>query len=359
MLRRKSYRGDTVYNERPHEPYYRVDSKGEVVEAGGDDDEPGKVFVVKGAHEPLVSPRLFDKAQVRLALVSRSRSRNRMKYALSGILRCNRCGQAMMACQRQKGGATLYKCSSNANKGRGSCEYFTIRETDILPIIGRLLTEEVTNVKTMLSTPPAELRAPNKKRADRREQAQKDRDALAKSIADATKNLMFINDPRNRKDCDTRLSEMRDDLERLDEELAVEPVAAGLSRADLDALNRWWDEFQSKAVSVPFSGELPPEAVFWQDPDSEERALMIDAAVVNDLLHQLGARVELEWKTETYTTASGSTRRRHTPVRGRFRLGQRSGKLVWKGGKDGEGFRVASGTPGNKCSWTSCRRRGR
>ena len=71
------------------------------------------------------------------------------------------------------------------------------------------------------------------------------------------------------------------------------------------------------------SGEVPIIAHLYQDPFSDEAAVLIDARKVNEALLQLGCEVRLRWKSEESTKG----RKRHTLVRGRFRLGQHKGTV--------------------------------
>jgi 4-hydroxy-3-methylbut-2-enyl diphosphate reductase len=118
---------------------------------------------------------------------------------------------------------------------------------------------------------------------------------------------------------------MRDSLEKLELELSGEEQPAnGYSRDDLKALAEWWDDFDKRAVSVPVKGKLPTVAHLYQDPMSDEAALLMDARDVNIMLHHLGAKVVLCWDTTRVTLANGKTQNRYKLAQARFFLGRKN-----------------------------------
>jgi len=222
----------------------------------------------------------------------------------------------------------VYRCGTGAVAGSSACPTYKVRQSDILPFVLRLLGEEVADITALLSAPPAELRRPHKERDEQRAQTERERAKLANLIAKAEENLLFSEDPRTRKSLDARVTDMRDEMERLDAELAVVLAPhGGYSREDAADLAGWWREFDARAVSIPVSGNLPPVAHFYQDPQADEGAILADCRLVNETLHALGAEVRLRWKTEEYTSSGGVRRRRHVLERGRFRLGRQNGKV--------------------------------
>src|SRR5262249_27529 len=139
---------------------------------------------------------------------------------------------------------------------------------------------------------------------------------------------LFIEDARNRQALDRKLTAMRDQLERLDAELAAVPeMTPGYSAEQLEALTAWWDEFDKIAVSMPVKGDLPVITHFYQDPWAEEAALLVEPRKVNEALHQIGCEVRLRWETKEHVSLAGKPCKRHVLVRGRFRLGQHKGVL--------------------------------
>jgi DNA invertase Pin-like site-specific DNA recombinase len=338
LLRQRAYRGDFLFNRDHRGQFFGIDAKGEVVEH----DElnvAGKVFDRSGAYESLVEPALFDKVQRRLdALAGDAGRRNRKDYALTGVLVCDHCGLPMFATRvKRKNGRrspTVYRCNGNSRFGLGTCKQYQIREDAILPFVLQTLGEEIADLTSLYGTPPEELRSPQKERAEQHEKMKAGRDKLAGQIERAEENLLFVEDSRTRKSLDARISTMRDELDRLDAELAAEPEGQDHTGERLAALVAWWDEFLAGAITLPTR--------YWlENPDNPDEHLNLTVAVdprkVNEALLDLGCEVRLRWKTEKYismtykdkdgTRRGGVERTRHVLDRGRFRLGRQKGEI--------------------------------
>jgi DNA invertase Pin-like site-specific DNA recombinase len=358
LLRQRSYRGDFTFNVSRRGQFYGIDSEGEVVERAKLDGA-GRVFLCEGAHAPVIEPDLFDRVQERLARIAGSRKgRKNMGHALTGILVCGHCGTAMYAAavKRKRGkdgyGPTVYRCNGNSLYGRGKCRQYQIHESDILPFVLRMLGEEITDIKAMLTAPPDSLRSPYKAAGERRAQVEQERADLASQIETAEGNLLFVKDARTRASLDRKVSDLRDRLDLLDAELATARQQEGYTQADLDALSAWWDAFEANAVRMPVPDENMTRSgaahgavfPFYLDRDatavSGECTFLIDPRKVNDALHQLGCKVRLFWKAERYTSMQyhdkrdaagvlrgGKPKERLVLTGGRFRLGQREGAL--------------------------------
>ncbi len=54
-------------------------------------------------------------------------------------------------------------------------------------------------------------------------------------------------------------------------------------------MNNWWDDFEKRAVTFPVKGKITAYAAFYQVPDYEDQALVVNASVYNDLLSKVGA----------------------------------------------------------------------
>jgi DNA invertase Pin-like site-specific DNA recombinase len=315
LLRRRAYRGDFAYGVNPQGQFYGLDGQGEVREKEAI-TEPGKVFRVEGAYKPLVDPVLFDKVQRRLdARANERKGRKDMGYALTGVLICDHCGGSMYGV-RKRGHTVVYRCSDTVIHGKGGCPQHQVREDRILPYLVTLLGEEIADLEAKLAAPvPEHIKNPRKGEAERLQQLQTDRDRLAKKIANAMTARIESDDKRTRQEYDTLITGWRDELERLDSELATaEALKPGeLSSEETKALAAWWQKFESTAVPIPNTDNL-------FDPIADPRA-------VNEMLRQVGCEVRLRWETEEYQTSGGILRRRHVLTRGRFRLGQRDGNL--------------------------------
>ena len=331
ILTRRAYIGHFTYNERGQGHFFRIDENGEVVAAEKANGN-GKIFEKEGVYKPLIEKKIFEKAQKRLQELSCNRGlRKRVGYALTGILRCQKCGGAMYGLKLR--GKVVYRCGSNGNKGKDACENYQIREREILPFLLGLLGGELEDIGKMLSEPPEHLRSPKKHKREKREQTELRIETLTKQIATAEKNLLFVEDGRTRKSLDKQVTELRDELERLESLLTEEKPTKGYSKDELQALKEWWQDFEEKAVSVPIPKErqaIVPDHAYWFHRDREyfeELYLRMDPRAVNNALMELGTEVRLAWETEGYKTQNGVARKRHNLSGGRFRLGQKKGKI--------------------------------
>jgi DNA invertase Pin-like site-specific DNA recombinase len=354
LLRRRCYRGDFEYGKAPVGHFYRLDAEGEVVERE-EVSGKGKVFRKEGAHKPLVDPALWDRAQGRLATLKNRARRKRLAYALSGVLKCDHCNSTLYGAR--SGRLVVYRCNGNNNLGTGTCAFRQVREDEVLPLVARLLGEEIDNVLTLLSQPPDEAGTPRQRAQARAEAAKADRAALALRIDNAMRARIESDDPRTRKDYDRLITEWRDRLDRLDAELAPDPEPAEdlheVGRQALLDLAKWFDGIQGEVpasvldlandlarqkvisgggnegtVPVPFAGKLPPEVELFRrarDGDGrlvEPQAVCADPRKVNNALHRVGCEVRLRWGP-----APPGSPRKTVVTRGRFRLGQREGEL--------------------------------
>jgi hypothetical protein len=323
LLRQRAYRGDFAFNVLPSGQFFRIDPNGEVA-ASDEINGEGKVFFVQGRYKPIIDPELFDKAQQRLESRGTDRSRRKREgYALTGILVCDHCGRPMYGV-RQHGdkSAAIYRCGTDAIRGRGACGHRQVREDVILPFILRLLGKAMTDVKHLVPRPPEEL-------VDKHKQVQRERDELVVRISRAEENLLFTDDPRTRQSLDLRITVMRDELDKINAKLSVRVDRAKHWEEDLQRLSDFWSDFDKRAVSMPVSADanMALAGGLFQDRSAEESAVMVDPRLVNETLLTLGTEVRLRWKSVARVTSTGKTRRVHKLVRGRFRLGQRKGTV--------------------------------
>jgi hypothetical protein len=254
-------------------------------------------------------------------------------YPLAGVLICDHCGKPMYGCHPTGRNYRVYRCSTPAKTGMGTCGMYEMREELILPQVLTMLAEEIGDNQKLLTAPPEELVAPGRKRTAQRDDRQEERNMLARKIEQAVENLMFATDARTRQAIDSKVNALRKELDSLDEQLEVtqEP---DYRREELQALAEWWADFENRAVTMPVGHVKVPHAVatFYQDRFREDRAIKVDARVVNEALHSLGTQVRLRWRSKTITLPGGKHQNRHKFVGGRFRLGQQTGKVAGKNG---------------------------
>jgi hypothetical protein len=345
-LKQPAYKGTFVYNRRKSGQFYFVDESGEVVTADKRRTpawQNSDVGVIKkeGAYAPLIEPAVWDAAQKRLAgFATKGRRPRQDGYPLSGVLLCGHCGKPMYGCQPTGRDYRVYRCSTNAKCGMGTCGCYEIREALILPFVLRLLGEEIDGLSKLNTPCPVDLAAADAARDERRAELEHQTAALRAKIDKATENLMFADDARTRQLMDAKLKEMWSEHDRLKAELdAAEATPSGPTADDLTALAAWWEDFNKRSVYVPldpakysnadaYAAAGMPVPEFLRDAaDSGQRFVMqCDRRAVNEALHGLGAAVKLRWRTEQVKRGRKLVNRHHLE-RGRFTLGQKKGDL--------------------------------
>lgn len=333
ILANTAYRGDFTFNRNPRGEFFHIDGRGEVVEK--ERCEGHLLFLTPGRYEAIVEPALFDKVQARLDRVGGNRGlKGKAMYPLSGLLRCGHCGSLLYGVRPNGKSAVVYRCDGGNS---GSCPLGNpqVREDRLLPFVMNLLGEEIENIRVLLSAPPDAMRGAGERRADRTEEIARKRTALEKKIVTARESLMEAPDRATRQFIAAKITEMTAELEGLERE-AEEPAKGrhGYTGSELDALAEWWREFDANAVSVP-SRQAPDHGTCWyvdKEADGSDGMVryLVDGLRANEMLRELGCRIELRWET----TKHGS-RVRHELAWGRFVLGERTGSVVSRFPSDG------------------------
>jgi hypothetical protein len=335
ILKQRAYVGDFAFGaEQGAGRFHIMDDNGEVVANGSPGERKVRepIFTAENVYKPLVDRPLFNRAQKLLAERASDRSlRNRSgNYPLTGVLVCDHCKRPMTGCRPNSGKYVVYRCNSYSKHGKSACKKYQIRQDVILPFAMRLLGEEIAEIATLLTQPPDDLLIAPQIRAEKRLQLEGERVDLNYKVDVGRKNLLLVEDARNRKMLDEELGTMHDRLEEIDKLLAEKRGTEEYTREDLKALTDWWVEFSGtpdkngQAVSVPVSSEVNMKLAggLLQDPYSEESAILVDPLKVNAALRDVGTKIELRWNTTKV-----KSRNRHTLSRGRFRLGQKSGNI--------------------------------
>lgn len=349
LLANPVYVGKLVHGIKRNAQFFSHDDKGEIVDVEIAHTTEGKQWKYEKVYQEMVPISTFAKAQRRLTVNKTGRTHRKRLHALSGILYCSKCGKPLYGTRQHD--QVIYRCSATQILGQGKCEPYQVREDQILPLLWKLLGEEVKDIQKLLTSPPPELVSPRKGQVQKHERLQKERDKLANRIANAVEAVVdgSISDPESRRMIDKRIITMRDELAQLDTELAIEPINKGYNRQELQALTTWWDEFNAKAVSVPVKAKNPGDSLLisfhrdWFAPDYRKdydpscEYVKVDPMAVNELLRQLEAKVTLSWKTidsgakRLHIDRNGKRRtipsRQHVLTGGRLQLGQRNGKL--------------------------------
>lgn len=318
LLKQRAYRGDFTHGSKRAGQFYTLDDKGEVVERNGQTEGPAP-FAKAGAYQPLVDPKIFDKAQRRLDSFQKGKRKARPDgYALTGVLVCDHCGRQMHGAE-PKGRKRLYRCSSPARTGE--CGHFSVREDRIIPGLLQILDEEIDalTARSLVSEPPEPAPAPDR---------EAEIEALQAKIDKAVESRMYADDARTRQIMDGKIKELWAEHDRLQAEQS-KPDAEAEQEA-IQFLSEYWQQFKRRAIGVELETDgtiarstYPDTSAFLSAWGDETFTADIDSRSINEVLNTLGCEVRLRWRTEKRTQ-----RKRHKLDRGRFRLGQRTGQLA-------------------------------
>jgi len=357
LLQRPAYRGDFAFGRRQQGQFYTTDKNRDVVEVNEEINrwqysEPA--IYKKSVYTPVVSKELWDGAKKRLAEFKLKGSRRPRKggYPLAGVLICGHCGKPMYGCQQKGRSYRVYRCSTPAKSGLGTCGTYEIHEDLILPYVLTMLAEEMDGIHNLLADPPEELVAPGRQRKAEKYFIHQERDALDAKITQAEENLLLASESRTRQNFDKMIAKMYKDLDQLDADLA-EDQEPDYRPEELEALDAWWANLYATGLQVPVPGKRPTGSlhhmsnvsvtdntgdgkVLWDNDgnevDEEQVFAFANPRVVNEALHMLGAEVRLRWKTTRIKLRTGKEQNRYKLTGGRFRLGQRAGKIACKNG---------------------------
>ncbi len=133
MLQNVVYAGALMIGDNPKGEFFRTSNGKETARDQAGDREP---VIAWGSHEPLIPRDLWDRVQAKLKGNRKARRRsprNRGPYALSGILKCGKCGGLMYG-SKNPDGRIIYRCHKTET-GPSQCGYWIAYEAQILPII--------------------------------------------------------------------------------------------------------------------------------------------------------------------------------------------------------------------------------
>lgn len=116
-------------------------------------------IIVENTHEAIISQELFDKAQVRLALLKNKHSQKTStpytENLFKGKIYCGHCGRALNRHKDCRSGKYHFCCLTNQRYKRGGCENGIIYENELLQVIMASLKAQASVLienKNILST---------------------------------------------------------------------------------------------------------------------------------------------------------------------------------------------------------------
>lgn len=189
----------------------------------------------KISHEPIIDDKLFEKAQLKYqeTAVNSPKIGRAPKHLLSGILRCPQCGSAMIADHsgwQNRGGSKKevlnYQCGHHSGARGGQCKKNAIRaewvETEVIEYTKRLIQNpkfaEDIQAQIGQQSDGVELSAEiegYRKRLKKLETSKANLEQDIDNIADGDRNA-----ERKRKDMNTRLNKLYDDIYDLENQIS-------------------------------------------------------------------------------------------------------------------------------------------
>lgn len=326
MLKNPAYNGVFQYGVEGVGRFYQIAPNGDVIESHGQyQPAHAPAFTAVGVYVPIVTQTIFQSAQRRLAGFKQGRKPRHNGFTLSRVLKCDHCGEPLIGTLVDKieknkvvGKIPIYRCQTSFKPGVRACEYYRVREDEILPDIMRLLDEEIDalTAQTLTPEPPPQSPAPD----HAAEIA-----SLKKRIATAEDRILDIADKRTRNALDVKITAMRNELDALTAK--QQPPADAVAAQQLKA---WWAQTKATLTQVPIpaSGKIaktlyPAVSAYVTAWGDATFMVDVDKRAINEVLHQLGAEVRLRWRT-----VERVQRKRYFLDRGRFLLGRKDLELA-------------------------------
>ena len=240
--------------------------------------------VIERNHPAIVSQELFDRCQEQKA-ANRKRTAPRTPTALSGLVKCGKCGGGMSGGRDR--GKVDYICTNGKQK-LGVCEPFRLREDEIMPEVLRVLHSEYFDKFTpeTIEAIKAEIRRQVDGKADTAETDQRQLADIERKIQKAADRLLEI-------DADM-IPHVTASLRRLE-------VDRDAVRARIDAASKPSD------VQANNAEQRIRTALAWLDDIEAITATDYDPGKLNRMLRQFIDKIELELTR----TAYGATGNRH------------------------------------------------
>ncbi len=337
MLRNPVYCGHLVFNQKKSGKFFFIDDSGEVVETDKRKvskyrNTPNGLIVHKNVYPALIPQQLFDKAQKRLAGFTADKTHRPRGngYALTGILRCGKCGAKLFGCapsdkdpktgKQVPRGYKTYRCSANRAKGQGACPgKLEIHEEVILPRVIKELREEIMEITSAMVNPPDESTVRRAGQDEDKQELQEERDALAKKISVAGERYLEIEDKELRQEMNRKVNEWRQQLVEMEARLLKEPETLdGYPFVELKNLREYW-----AGVEMLFSEGKKGRIKM---PPTPEDILRVDPNLIREMLRELGVQVTIHWETRQVPIMNGPRKgqlhKRHFVTKGHLQGGK-------------------------------------
>jgi len=257
------YAGDMVWNRRTDGRFHRI-SKGQAIDRKGVHgarlvpNPKNDWIVVRNAHPPLISPRLFEHAKQQLenhpkSIEQKKRVHHgktwngkRSRFVLSGLMKCSLCGNRYQGITRIKGkkrvdGSRIktyyYGCGGYLTKGTSICQINSIPkgvlESKVIETVLDFYRSyfEKDNPQKLAEAVKAQAKAEKEDIISARQRAKIKLENLNKVI----KNLLDNITQTNRDHVDRRLNKLTDKKQEIETRLE-ELERLFLSQAEIDTI---------------------------------------------------------------------------------------------------------------------------
>jgi DNA invertase Pin-like site-specific DNA recombinase len=151
MLRNRAYIGTRIYNKTSYKGYRRG-------ERGSLLNSPSEWITKENAHPTIVERDLFESVQAKISIRTEGEGKTRgigrgrpygSPYLLSGLARCGKCDYAMTGGTKTGNGHQYrnYTCSGYWRIGKGVCESFNVRASELEGLALQTIRDEIKNPK--------------------------------------------------------------------------------------------------------------------------------------------------------------------------------------------------------------------
>lgn len=250
MLANPAYIGHRAYGKKSSGQFFTLADSGGLVDADGKISRRAPLLVVENTHEPIISRRVFDQCQQRLAEhAARPRAREAKRYPLTGILRCGHCGGPLHGGMAEK---RYYRCSNSSGLGKSTCRGYSVSAEVIERYILAWLVAAISSPEHL-----ARLTAVLESRQRTIASSKALRGGLATRLDKArqrvetiTRNMMLLADPQAAREAAKLLRDATAERDRLMAEFSATSAKAkgkGLVSAAMLQLDRLRELLDPKA----------------------------------------------------------------------------------------------------------------
>jgi site-specific DNA recombinase len=143
ILKNRAYIGDIIYGKKRYKYIKKLNDKGKQIKTIPIDEDDWAIC--ENAHPAIIEREMFFKAQSILSSRNVGQTFKHVKYPLTGLLKCGKCGEGMV-CQKRSNGKKEYRyyiCKTYHKFGRAACSQANINAEKIENLIVDYLKEKI------------------------------------------------------------------------------------------------------------------------------------------------------------------------------------------------------------------------